>query len=104
MQNIVENKLGITAEIEFDHCCTGNHKRNQFKPKTIVCRLLRFKDKEKVLQNSKHLNDTGIFIYKDFFKATMEFGKSLWEEALEHRRKNKIAYLNYRRVVLRDRR
>ena len=73
VQDIVENKLGITVEIDFDRCHrTGKFKRNQSKPRTIVCRLLRFKGKEKKLQNSKKLKDTGIFIYEDFCKATME--------------------------------
>ena len=73
VQDIVKNKLGITAEIEFDRCHrTGKFKKNQAKPRTIVCRLLRFKDKEKILQNSKKLNNTGTFIYEDFCKETME--------------------------------
>ena len=64
VQDIVKNKLGITAEIEFDRCHrTCKFKKNQAKPRTIVCRLLRFKDKEKILQNSKKLKNTGTFIY-----------------------------------------
>ena len=105
VQDIVKNKLGITAEIEFDRCHrTGKFTKNQAKRRTIVCRLLRFKDKEKFLQNSKKLKNTSTFIYEDFCKETMELRKLLWEEVLEHRRQNKIAYLNYRRVVVRDRR
>ena len=52
MQDIVENKSGITTEIEFDGCHrTGKFKKNQSKSRTIVYSLLRFKDKEKNLQN-----------------------------------------------------
>ena len=73
VQDIVENKLGITAEIEFNRCHrTGKFIRNQSKQRTIVCRLLRFKGKKKNLQNSENIKDTGIFIYEDFCKATME--------------------------------
>ena len=105
VQDIVKNKLGITAEIGFDRCHrTGKFKKNEAKPRTIVCRLLRFKDKEKNLQNSKKLKNTGTFIYEDFCNETMELRKSLWEEVLEYRRQNKIVYLNYRRVAVRDRR
>ena len=44
VQDIVENKLGNTTEIEFEHCrCTGKFSINQSKPGTVVCRLLRFK-------------------------------------------------------------
>ena len=76
VQDIVKNKLGITAEIEFDRCHrTGKFKKNQAKPRTIVYRLLIFKDKEKILQNSKKLKNTGTFTYEDFCKETMETSK-----------------------------
>ena len=40
VQDIVENKLGITTEIEFDRCHrTGKFKKNESKPRRIVCRL-----------------------------------------------------------------
>ena len=48
-------------------------------PRTVVCRLNRFKDKQHILNNAKKLKNTGIFIYKDFSKDTMELRKSLWE-------------------------
>ena len=45
---------------------------------TAVCKFLRFKDKYEVLQNiKKKLKNTGIFIYENFSKATMELRKSL---------------------------
>ena len=54
VQSIMKEELGITAEIELD-CChrTGKFKKNQSKPRTIVCRFLRFKGKEKILKIQK---------------------------------------------------
>ena len=103
MQDIVENKLGITTEIEFE-CCrrTGKFKRNQSKTITIVCKLFRFEDKEIILQNAKKLKDTDIFIYEDFGKVTMELQKSPWENVLGHCQQNKMVCLNYKWVVVRD--
>ena len=105
MQDIIENKLRITTEIEFE-CCrrTGKFKRNQSKTITIVCELFRFEDKEIILQNAKKIKDTGIFIYEDFGKVTMELQKSFWENVLGHRQQNKMVCLNYKCVVVRDRR
>ena len=78
VQSIIKEELGITAEIELDRChCTGELIKNQSKPGTIVCRFLKFKDKEKILGNSKKLKDTGIFIYESFCKETVELLKSL---------------------------
>ena len=52
VQSIVKEELGIIAEIEMNRFhCNGKLKRNQSKPRTIVCRFLRFKDKEKILKD-----------------------------------------------------
>ena len=48
------------------------------------------------------LKDTGIYVYEDFSNETMEVRKSLWEKLLECRRQDKYAFLNYRKIVVRD--
>ena len=41
VQSITKEELGITAEIELDRCHhTSKLKKNQSKPRTIVCRFL----------------------------------------------------------------
>ena len=77
---------------------SNNERRSR--PQTIVCKLLRFKDKQKIIQNSKKLKNTGIFVYEDFCKDTMDLRK----QRLEHRTNNKIAYLNYGSIVVRNHR
>ena len=57
----------------------------------------------KILQNAKSLKYTGLLIYEDFSKATMELRKSLWEEVLQHQQQIKIAYLNSRSTLAKDR-
>ena len=85
-----------------DDGCHRFGKRRVSRPRMIVCRFLRFKDKQKVLQNAKKLKDTGIIIYEDFCGDTMELQKSLWEKVLEYHQQGKYAYLNYRTIVVRD--
>ena len=53
--------------------------------------------------NTKELKNTGIFIYEDFSNPKMELRKSLWEEDLQQPQQNKITYLNYRSIVVKDR-
>ena len=77
-----------------------NNERNSH-PQTIICRLLRFKDKQRIIQSLKKLKNTGIFIYEDFCKDTMDLRKQLWEKVLEHRANNEISYLKYRSTVVR---
>ena len=111
IQKVIKDKLGIEDDVEIDRCCrmkkSGkdrlNNERN-LRPRTIICRLLRFKDKQRIIQSSKKLKNTGIFIYEDFCKDTMDLRKQLWEKVLEHRANNKISYLNYRSIVVRNQR
>ena len=99
---VIKEKLEIQDQIEIDRCHRmGRHKRNR--PRIIIFKLNKFKDKQKILQNTRNLKVTGIFIYEDFCDDTMKLRKSLWEQVLEHRRQNKIAYLNCRSIVVRDR-
>ena len=74
------------------------------RPRTIICRLTKFKEKQKILINAKVLKDTGIFIYEDYCKDTMSVRKNLWEQVLNYRKQEKIAYLNYRSIVVRNKR
>ena len=80
----------------------GKFQRNKSKTRTVVCKLLRFKDKHKALLNAKKLKDPGIFNHEDFSKVTMELRKSLWAEFLQYQQQNKLAYLKYRSIVVKD--
>ena len=51
----------------------SNNERNS-RPRAIICRMLRFKDKQRIIQTSKKLINTGIFIYEDFCKGVMGEG------------------------------
>ena len=53
------NKLGIKSDIEIDRCHRiGPHKtktgQDWDRPRTVVCRLNRFKDKQSILNNAKN--------------------------------------------------
>ena len=50
----------------------------------------------------KNLKNTGIFIYEDFSKDTVELRKSLWEQVFEYQKQNKFAWLNDRSIIVRD--
>ena len=72
-------------------------------PRTIVCKLLSYKDKVKVLQNCKKLKGSHIYINEDFCQATLQYRKELWKEVKRLREEeDKIAYLQYRSIVVKD--
>ena len=111
VQQLIKENLGIESNVEIERCHrmkknqknqTNNDRRPR--PRTIVCKLLRFKDKQKIIQSSKRLKNSGIFVYEDFCKDTMDLRKQLWEKVLDYRAQNKIAYLNYRSIVVKNQR
>ena len=101
---MIKDKLGINEHIEIDRCHRMAKRKNQNRPRTIICRITKFKEKQKVLKNAKYLKGTDMYVYEDLCKDTMELRKTLWNQVLEYRRQNKFAYLNYRSIVVRDQR
>ena len=105
VQEMFKMKMGIEENIEIDRChCIIPKKKDLTRPRTIICRLTKSKEKQKILINAKVLIDTGIFIYKDYCKDIMRVRKRLWEQVLNYRKQDKIAYLNYRIIVVRNKR
>ena len=102
VQQMIKEKLGITEPIEIDRCHRISKQKKPNRPRTVICRITKFKDKQKILKNAKHLKGSGIYIYEGFCKETIELRKTLWDQVLEYRRQNKFAYLNYRSIVVRD--
>ena len=99
-------KIGIEENIEIDRGHPITPKKNDpTRPRTIICSLTKFKEKQKIfLINAKVLKDTGLFIYEDYCKDTMSVRKKLWEQVLNYRKQDKIAYLNYRSIVVHNKR
>ena len=87
------------VEIERAH---RSGRKSRSKPRRTVCKLLQFKDKQNILRKAKLLKGTNIFINKDYCQDTVEYRKELCEEVKVLRSQGKIAYLNYRSIVSRD--
>ena len=88
VQEILKNNLGFATEVEIDRChrvkSRNQSGQHQGRPRTIICRFNKFKDKQQILNNAKKLRDTGIYIYEDFSKDTMDLRKTLWEKVLQY--------------------
>ena len=64
--------MGIEENIKIDHCPRIiQKKKDPTRPRNIICRLTKFKEKQKILINAKILKNTGICIYEDYCKDTM---------------------------------
>ena len=70
---------------------------------TIVCKLLSFVDKAIILKNSHCLKGTTYFVNEDFSRETLAYWKELWEKAKALRKEDKVAYLNHKSTIVKER-
>ena len=56
-QELIKNKLKINERIDIDHCDRLSKKKNQNRLCTILCRITKFKEKQKILRNAKLLKN-----------------------------------------------
>ena len=101
VQDLFKETLGIEERIEIDRAHRTGTRRGG-KQRTIILKLSSCKDKTIILKNGKRLKGTGIYLYEDFSRETMELRKKLWEDVKRHRDHGKFSYLQYRTVVVRD--
>ena len=105
VKEIIMDKLELENDIiiERAHRTKKSKYGKKDQPRTIVCKLLSYKDKVKVLQNCKKLKGSHIYINEDFCQATLQYRKELWKEVKRLREEeDKIAYLQYRSIVVKD--
>ena len=96
VDEVFREKLGLeNIHIERADRVKRRKKDKSIKTRTIVCKLVSFKEKKLFMKNVKKLKNTKIFMDEDFCPETMEYRKQLSEEVKELRRKCNIAYLNY---------
>ena len=72
---MLKERLDVeTVETE---CAHRAGRKSGSKPRTIVCNLLQFKDKQNILRKAKLLKGTNIFINEDYCQDTAECRKEL---------------------------
>ena len=90
--------MGLDVSIERAHRI-GNFDPSHKKPRTVVCKLEKYKDKDNILRNGRKLKGTDIYINEDFSKETLAIRKELWQQVLKNRSNGKISYLRYKTVI-----
>ncbi|XP_057314220.1 ankyrin repeat domain-containing protein 12-like [Hydractinia symbiolongicarpus] len=98
--NLFEHKLGLSnVHVERAHR-TGE--KSNGKKRTIVLKLLDYKDKVNILNNSKKLKGTGIYVNEDYSTSTNQIRANLFKEMKIHRENGKYAIVLYDRLVVRE--
>ena len=78
-------------------------KNKKLRSRTIACKLFSFVDKARILKNSHRLKGTTYYVNEDFSKETLAYRKELWEKVKALRKEGKVAYLNYKSIVVKKR-
>ena len=73
------------------------------RPRTIVCRLNYWKEKEAILKSARQRKSTGLFINEDLATETIEKRQEKMERFKEDKRARKLAYFVLDKLVIRDR-
>lgn len=100
--NIIENELKITCnEDNLDFVKRlGRKDNNKIRP--ILIKFATGKMRRNILENSRKLKDTNIFITEDFPKEVLEKRKILVSEMKKCREEGKYAIIKYDKLVVKD--
>lgn len=89
--------------IELERCHRTGRFEADGRPRTVVFKLLRFKDKEEILKRAKNLKGTNLYINEDYSEKVRQRRKDLLPQLREARIRGNIAYLRYDQLVVRPR-
>ncbi|XP_065650688.1 uncharacterized protein LOC136078805 [Hydra vulgaris] len=98
--NLLENNLNVKDVIIERAHRTGIIDIK--KPRTIVIKLLNYKDKVKILKNANKLKGSGIYINEDFSLETTIIRKKLLEESKTHRINGKYSAVIYDKLIVKE--
>ena len=68
-------------------------------PRTTVWRILNYKGLVKTFRNVKKLKGKNIFLNENFWQATLDHRKELWNNVKVFREEGTTAYFQYRSIV-----
>ena len=97
-------QMDIPPAIERAHR-TGKGKKPDGtpKPRTVVCKLYDWKEREAILKAARRIKPQGIHIYEDLAEETMAKRRELLPKLKRAKEEGKIAYFSYDKLVIKDR-
>lgn len=107
VKEAIKEKLDMEVDIERAHRVnrrkTGNRRQGDSeKPRTIVCRLRDWKQKESVLRKARKEKPQDLFICEDLALATLQKRSVQVDKLKEAKRAGKTAYFILDRLIIRD--
>ena len=72
-------------------------------PRTIICRLQNWKQRELILRAARQVKPDGIYVNEDLAKETLEKRKELVPKMIQAKKAGKIAFFVLDKLVVKDR-
>ena len=108
VKQAIQEQLGVDVDIERAHRVERRNRdrssqdTQQRKPRTIVCKLRCWKQREAVLKKARKSKPSGLFISEDLVLATLQRRAAQVGKLREAKQAGKIAYFVLDRLVIRD--
>ena len=105
VKEAVKAKLGMELEIERAHRVERRKRsqRSAEKPRTIVCRLRNWKQKEQVLREARREKPSGLYVSEDLALATLKKREPQIPKMKAAKEAGKIAYFVLDKLVIKQR-
>ena len=101
-RTLVKEKLGLHDDIEVERAHRIGQRRED-KHRSVAVKLLRYKDKERIIKRASNLAGTGIYINQSYSDKVMKKRNELWPIVKAERAKGKFAYIQFDKLVVKDR-
>ena len=108
VKKILKEKLNLDEERDIERAHRVGRRANATtgsvrRPRTIVCRLRDWKQKELIIRSARRIKPPGIFVNEDLAQETLDKREEQRPKFEEARRNGKIAYFVLDRLVIKDR-
>ena len=102
-KKIFAEKLQLQRGIEVERAHRSGKPAMGDRPRPIVVKFLRHKDRSAVLQRAKNLKGTKIFINEDYTDLVRQKRKELMPKLRAARERGDIAFLRYDKLIIHPR-
>ena len=96
-------KLPFQVKIERAHRTGKRRNAQPSRPRTIVCRLANWKEKEPILRAARKVKPSGFFVNEDLAAETIQRRKDQMPKLKQAKQAGKIAYFVLDRLIIKDR-
>ena len=113
VKDALKDKLEITEDICIERAhrverrarpgSSGSASATSIRPRTIVCRLKIWKQKENILKNARKIKPHGLFVNEDLAAETLQKRKAQMPKLIEAKQAGKIAYFILDKLIVRNR-